>query len=84
MIVDLPAASSPGPFKPKRAPPMVLAIAAVVSTSPPVTMAVEPFSSAVGESAEAAAVADEYARAQKSFDSNPVRKARALSISGKP
>ena len=38
----------------------------------------------VGGSAGAAAVADEYARAQKSYDSNPVRKAKALSISGKP
>jgi hypothetical protein len=34
--------------------------------------------------AGAAAVADEYARARKSYDSNPVRKAKALSISGKP
>jgi len=39
---------------------------------------------AVGGSAGAAAVADEYARAQKSYDSNPTRKAKALSISGKP
>jgi N-carbamoylputrescine amidase len=39
---------------------------------------------AVGGSAGAAAVADEYARAQKSYDSNPVRKAKALSISAKP
>jgi predicted amidohydrolase len=39
---------------------------------------------AVGGSAGAAAVADEYARAQTSYDSNPVRKAKALSISGKP
>jgi N-carbamoylputrescine amidase len=39
---------------------------------------------AVGGSAGAAAVADEYARAQKSYDGNPVRKAKALSISGKP
>jgi hypothetical protein len=31
----------------------------------------------------AAAVADEYARAQKSYDSNPARKAKALSISAK-
>lgn len=38
----------------------------------------------VGGSAGAAAVADEYARAQKSYDSNPARKAKALSISGKP
>jgi len=36
---------------------------------------------AVGGSAGAAAVADEYARAQKSYDSNPLRKAKALSIS---
>ena len=39
---------------------------------------------AVGGSAGAAAVADEYARAQKSYDGNPARKAKALSISGKP
>jgi N-carbamoylputrescine amidase len=39
---------------------------------------------AVGGSAGAAAVAGEYARAQTSYDSNPVRKAKALSISGKP
>ena len=39
---------------------------------------------AVGGSAGAAAVADEYARVQKSYDSNPVRKAKALSISTKP
>jgi len=39
---------------------------------------------AVGGSAGAAAVADEYARAKKSYDSNPARKAKALSISGKP
>ena len=39
---------------------------------------------AVGGSAGAAAVADEYARAQKSYNSDPVRKAKALSISGKP
>jgi predicted amidohydrolase len=39
---------------------------------------------AVGGSAGAAAVADEYARARKSYDNNPLRKARALSISGKP
>src|SRR5215510_3510539 len=38
---------------------------------------------AVGGSAGAAAVADEYARAQKSYDSNPIRKAKALAISGK-
>lgn len=38
---------------------------------------------AVGGSAGAAAVADEYARAKKSYDSNPVRKAKARSISGK-
>jgi N-carbamoylputrescine amidase len=38
---------------------------------------------AVGGPAGAAAVADEYARAQKSYDSNPLRKAKALSISGK-
>jgi hypothetical protein len=39
---------------------------------------------AVGGSAGAAAVADEYARAQRSYNSDPVRKAKALSISGKP
>jgi N-carbamoylputrescine amidase len=39
---------------------------------------------AVGGPEGAAAVADEYARAQKSYESNPVRKAKALSISGKP
>jgi len=39
---------------------------------------------AVGGPAGAAAVADEYARARKSYDSNPIRKAKALSISGKP
>jgi hypothetical protein len=39
---------------------------------------------AVGGPAGAAAVADEYARAQTSYDSNPIRKAKALSISGKP
>jgi len=38
----------------------------------------------VGGSEGAAAVADEYARAQKSYDSNSVRRAKALSISGKP
>src|SRR5499426_10381 len=38
---------------------------------------------AVGGSAWAAAVADAYARAQKSYDLNPLRKAKALSISGK-
>src|SRR5499433_885280 len=38
---------------------------------------------AVGGSAGAAAVADEYARAQKSYDSNPLRKTKALSISRK-
>jgi N-carbamoylputrescine amidase len=32
----------------------------------------------------AASVADEFARAQKSYDDNPLRKAKALSISGKP
>src|SRR5215467_1261852 len=37
----------------------------------------------VGGSEGAAAVAEEYARAQKSYDSNPFRKAKALSISGK-
>ena len=63
---------------------MALAIAAVLSISPPATMAVEPFPNAMGGSAGAAAVADEYAQAQKSYDSNPVRKAKALSISGKP
>src|SRR5215471_213640 len=39
---------------------------------------------AVGGSEGAAAVADEFARAQKSYDSNSARKAKALSISGKP
>ncbi|MBV8807688.1 MAG: carbon-nitrogen hydrolase family protein [Acidobacteriaceae bacterium] len=38
---------------------------------------------AVGGSAGAAAVAEEYARAKKSYDNNPVRKAKALSISPK-
>ena len=38
----------------------------------------------IGGSDGAAAVAEEYARAQKSYDSNPTRKAKALSISGKP
>src|SRR5262249_31818222 len=38
----------------------------------------------IGGSEGAAAVAEEYARAQKSYDSNPTRKAKALSISGKP
>lgn len=63
---------------------MALAIAAVVSTSPPATMAVEPFPNAVGGSAGAAAVADEYARAQKSYDSNPVRKAKRFRSPGSP
>jgi len=39
---------------------------------------------AVGGSQGAAAVAEEYARAHMSYDSNPVRKAKALSISGRP
>jgi N-carbamoylputrescine amidase len=39
---------------------------------------------AVGGSDGAAAVAEEYAKAQKSYDSNPARKMKALSISGKP
>jgi len=39
---------------------------------------------AIGGPEGAAAVADEYARAKKSYDSNPVRKAKALSISEKP
>jgi hypothetical protein len=38
---------------------------------------------AVGGSAGAAAVADEYARAQKSYEGNLVRKAKALSLSRK-
>ena len=38
----------------------------------------------IGGSEGAAAVADEYARAKKSYESNPVRKTKALSISGKP
>ena len=38
---------------------------------------------AVGGSAGAAAVAEEYARAQKSYDSNPLCKAKVFSISGK-
>jgi hypothetical protein len=38
---------------------------------------------AVGGSAGAASVADEYARAQKSYESNPFRKAKALAISGR-
>jgi len=38
---------------------------------------------AVGGSAGAAAVADEYVRAKKSYDGNPERKVKALSISGK-
>ena len=38
---------------------------------------------AVGGSDGAAAVAEEYAKAQKSYDSNPLRRAKALSISGK-
>jgi N-carbamoylputrescine amidase len=37
----------------------------------------------IGGSAGAAAVEDEYARAQKSYESNPVRKAKALAISGR-
>jgi N-carbamoylputrescine amidase len=37
----------------------------------------------VGGAAGAASVADEYARAKKSYDSNPVRKAKALSIADK-
>jgi hypothetical protein len=37
---------------------------------------------AVGGAEGAAAVADEYERARKSYDSNPVRKAKALAISG--
>jgi len=36
----------------------------------------------IGGAAGAASVADEYARAQKAYDSNPVRKAKALAISG--
>jgi hypothetical protein len=36
---------------------------------------------AVGGPAGAAAVADEYARAKRFYDSNPVRRAKALSIS---
>ncbi len=39
---------------------------------------------AVGGAEGAAAVADEYSRAKKSYDSNPLRKTKALSISGKP
>jgi hypothetical protein len=39
---------------------------------------------AVGGPEGAAAVADEYARAHKSYESNSARKAKALSISGKP
>jgi hypothetical protein len=39
---------------------------------------------AVGGAAGAAAVADEYARAKKSYDNNPVRQAKALSVSDKP
>jgi N-carbamoylputrescine amidase len=39
---------------------------------------------AIGGPEGASAVADEYARAQKSYDNNPVRKAKALSISAKP
>ena len=39
---------------------------------------------AVGGPEGARAVAEEYARAQKSYESNPVRKAKALSISEKP
>jgi len=38
---------------------------------------------AVGGSAGAALVADDYARAQKSYESNPFRKAKALAISGR-
>ena len=38
---------------------------------------------AVGGAAGAAAVADEYARAKRSYDSNPARKAKALSVSEK-
>ena len=38
---------------------------------------------AVGGPEGAAAVGDEYARAHKSYDSNPVRKMKALAISGK-
>ncbi|MBA0087413.1 MAG: carbon-nitrogen hydrolase family protein [Acidobacteria bacterium Pan2503] len=38
----------------------------------------------IGGSEGAAAVADEYARAKNSYESNPVRKTKALSISGKP
>jgi N-carbamoylputrescine amidase len=38
----------------------------------------------IGGPEGAAAVADEYARAHKSYESNPARKAKALSISGKP
>jgi N-carbamoylputrescine amidase len=37
---------------------------------------------AVGGSTGTSAVADEYERAQKSYDNNPARKAKALSISG--
>jgi N-carbamoylputrescine amidase len=36
----------------------------------------------IGGAAGATSVADEYARAQKAYDSNPVRKAKALAISG--
>jgi N-carbamoylputrescine amidase len=36
----------------------------------------------VGGSAGAAAVADEYSRAQKSYEADPVRKVKALAISG--
>ena len=38
----------------------------------------------VGGPEGAAAVADEYGRAHKSYESNPVRKTKALSISAKP
>jgi N-carbamoylputrescine amidase len=38
---------------------------------------------AVGGSGGVASVADEYGRAQKSYESNPVRKAKALSMSGR-
>ena len=37
---------------------------------------------AVGGSEGVASVADEYGRAQKSYESNPVRKAKALAMSG--
>ena len=38
----------------------------------------------IGGPEGAAAVADEYARAHKSYESNPARKAKAFSMSGKP